>query len=190
MRGSRQRRRPRTWPGAVWCGPPPSLPPCLIKRRSTEFSTLFRRSSRFSNHNPRGLASSSRRSSPQPYAVPTTSQARVLRGPRARLPTKGRGATIASPFGPRGPSSISSSGVDHSPSPPPSSPQPPSSRNEGPSLGCLLGWSHAWPASGWAARIIKQGLTWPWLSMPVSFHSRSCLCFSSGIFYCSFLTAL
>lgn len=33
-------------------------------------------------------------------------------------------------------------------------------------MGCLLGWHHAWPAHGWAARVVRQGLTWPWTSLP------------------------
>ncbi|KAK3893097.1 hypothetical protein Pcinc_003090 [Petrolisthes cinctipes] len=72
---------------------------------------------------------------------------------------------------PRGASSRFEEG-DRAPSPTPS-PSPPSTTPprrtaplEGPTLGCLTGWSAAWPAHGWAARIIRQGLSWPWITVP------------------------
>ncbi|KAK3895260.1 hypothetical protein Pcinc_001010 [Petrolisthes cinctipes] len=72
---------------------------------------------------------------------------------------------------PRGASSRFGEG-DRAPSPTPS-PSPPSTTPprrtaplEGPTLGCLTGWSAAWPTHGWAARIIRQGLSWPWITVP------------------------
>ncbi|KAK3890225.1 hypothetical protein Pcinc_005760 [Petrolisthes cinctipes] len=43
---------------------------------------------------------------------------------------------------------------------------PATAPREGPVRGCLTGWSAAWPSHGWAARVIRQGLSWPWISVP------------------------
>ncbi|XP_063851667.1 uncharacterized protein LOC135095004 [Scylla paramamosain] len=32
--------------------------------------------------------------------------------------------------------------------------------------GCLLGWGHAWAQQGWAACVIRKGLTWLWTTLP------------------------
>ncbi|KAK4318969.1 hypothetical protein Pmani_010057 [Petrolisthes manimaculis] len=42
--------------------------------------------------------------------------------------------------------------------------------HETPSRGCLLGWSRSWPTHGWAARVVRYGLTWPCVSVPPLRH--------------------
>lgn len=42
--------------------------------------------------------------------------------------------------------------------------------SDSPTPGLLSGWQDAWPEKGWATRVVRQGLTWPWISIPkVSF---------------------
>ena len=38
--------------------------------------------------------------------------------------------------------------------------------NEGATLGCLSGWAASWPKGGWATKIVRQGLSWPWITRP------------------------
>ncbi|KAK3893387.1 hypothetical protein Pcinc_002819 [Petrolisthes cinctipes] len=59
-------------------------------------------------------------------------------------------------------------GPSPSQDPSPPSPTPPrrTAPLEGPTRGCLTGWSAAWPSHIWAARVIRQGLSWPWISVP------------------------
>ena len=38
--------------------------------------------------------------------------------------------------------------------------------NEGETLGCLSGWAASWPKGGWATKIVRQGLSWPWITRP------------------------
>ncbi|MPC54231.1 hypothetical protein E2C01_048141 [Portunus trituberculatus] len=38
--------------------------------------------------------------------------------------------------------------------------------SDSPTAGLLSGWAASWPATGWAFRVVRKGLSWPWIRCP------------------------
>lgn len=64
------------------------------------------------------------------------------------------------------------------------SPQPdlPTLRSDFPTAGLLSRSAAAWPSTGWAARVVRKGLTWPWIRRPPLRRPRATPKVKSSIF--------